>query len=151
MAYRQPLYISPTTLTDLTVIIIFENSAFPYHILTLDDFTEVDNELYNNTAVIGNCTFTIYSSGYQIETFNVVTTQITDKHITLTPTVYCSNISDGSNTYYIKDNYSRQLESNLLEILSYKADTWALDAKLNTADVWYDSTTSTLNIGVAQV
>jgi len=58
-----------------------------------------------------------------------------------------SQLSDGTNIYWVKDIDAR-------EILESKADSsdiqTQLDNKVNSSDIWYDSTTSTLYIGVPQ-
>lgn len=122
MAYRQQLYISPATLTDLTVIVKYENVDFPIRIATLDDFNVVGNELNIVFALASDCTITIYSQGYEVKTLNITIEDLEPKHIVLTPTFDYIKTSDGTNDYYVKDSYSRQFGNDLLDIVMTKAD-----------------------------
>ena len=122
MTYRQHLYISPATLTDLKVIIKYENTVSPIRIATLDDFNVVDNELHIGFSVLSDCTVTIYSQGYEVKTLNITSEDVEDEHIVLIPTSDYIKTSDGTNDYYVKDTYSRQFENDLLDIVMTKAD-----------------------------
>jgi hypothetical protein len=103
MAYRQQLYISPTTLTDLTVTIEYDNQELPSKTLTLNDFSIVDDELNSGFTVLNNCTVTIQSQGYETKTLNINIEDLEDKHIVLTPLLdYFSKVSDGTDTYFVK-------------------------------------------------
>ena len=175
MVYRAPLYITPTSLTNLTVFVESDIGNGIHKILTLDDFTLDNDKLkYNGVGYSVEATYKIYSSGYAPETVSVSSADTgTGVEVALTSVSNYSKTSDGTNTYYVKDAYARDMCSDIVDTQNVIADTQitlanntlsnvssidsnsavktALDTKLNTADVWYDSTTSTLNIGVAQV
>lgn len=103
MAYRQQLYISPTTLTDLTVTIEYDNQEIPSKTATLNDFSIVNDELKTSFALLDDCTVTIQSQGYETETLNITIENLEDKHIVLTPLLdYFSKVSDGTDTYFVK-------------------------------------------------
>ena len=103
MAYRQQLYISPTTLTDLTVTIEFDNPELPSKTLTLNDFSIVNDELNAGFTVPSDCTVTIQSQGYETKILNITIENLEDKHIVLTPLLdYFSKVSDGTDTYFVK-------------------------------------------------
>lgn len=55
--------------------------------------------------------------------------------------IFASQISDGTNSYWIKDIDAREILEEAQE---------QLDNKVNSSDIWYDSTSSTLYIGVSQ-
>lgn len=133
------LKIQPTTLTDLTVT----RSQYDQVIntLSLSDFTVQNDYLESNINFIAGDEATISSTGYQTQTITVVAPSTFNNAIVLVPLEF-SNIETNSVKYYCKDETAR---NSITDINT------ALDTKLNTADVWYDSTTSTLNIGVAQV
>jgi hypothetical protein len=136
MAYSATLKIQPNTLTDLTVIINDEGG----NTYTLSDFTVVNDNLEASISYGSiQTTMTISSTGYQTQTIRIHTNIANP--IILNPLEF-SNIETNSIKYYCKDETAR---NSITDINT------ALDTKLNTADVWYDSTTSTLNIGVAQV
>ena len=137
MVYKQQLYISPATLTDLKVIVKYVNMDLPIRIMTLDDFNVVDNELNIGFALVSDCTVAIYSQGYKVKTLNITTEYYEDKHIVLTPTSDYIKSSDGTNDYYVKDTYSRQFENDLLGIVQTKADT--ADIPTATSDLTNDS------------
>lgn len=73
-----------------------------------------------------------------------------------------SQLSDGTNIYWVKDIDAREMLETKADIsdisnfadkdLSNLSQTGQaiLDNKVNTSDIWYDSTTSTLYIGVPQ-
>lgn len=52
-----------------------------------------------------------------------------------------SQLSDGTNIYWVKDIDAREI---------LEETQGQLDNKVNSSDIWYDNTTSTLYIGVAQ-
>ena len=136
MAYSATLKIQPNTLTDLTVNIT--SSSLGNSTLTLSDFNIVGDNLEANIEYNRGDTMEIISTGYQTQTLNIY--QNISNIITLNPLEF-SNIETNSIKYFCKDETAR---NSIADIKT------ALDTKLNTADVWYDSTTSTLNIGVAQ-
>ena len=137
MTYSATLKIQPNTLTDLTVNIT--SSSLGNSTLTLSDFTVVGDNLEASITYKRGDTMEIISTGYQTQTLDIY--HNISNIITLNPLEF-SNIETNSIKYYCKDETAR---NSITDINT------ALDTKLNTADVWYDSTTSTLNIGVAQV
>ena len=137
MAYSATLKIQPNTLTDLTVNIT--SSSLGNSTLTLSDFTVVGDNLEASITYNQGDTMEIISTGYQTQTLDIY--HNISNIITLNPLEF-SNIETNSIKYYCKDETAR---NSITDINT------ALNTKLNTADVWYDSTTSTLNIGVAQV
>lgn len=117
MAYRKQIEITPSTITDLTVVV--KDDTF-FTTLTLDDFTLSDNILTGNLTVSNNnAPISIYSQGYEpiITTFGDLSNSIT-----LTQTSDYIKTSDGTNNYYVKDNYSRKFGNDLLDIVMTKAD-----------------------------
>lgn len=132
------LKIQPTTLTDLTVI--RSQYGEVKNTLSLSDFTAQNDYLESNINFIVGDEVTISSTGYQTQTITVEPSTFNNA-IVLVPLEF-SNIETNSIKYYCKDETAR---NSITDINT------TLDTKLNTADVWYDSTTSTLNIGVAQV
>lgn len=136
MAFSATLKIQPNTLTDLTVNIT--SSGLGNSTLTLSDFNIVGDNLEASIQYYQGDTMEIISTGYQTQTLDIY--HNISNIITLNPLEF-SNIETNSIKYYCKDETAR---NSITDINT------TLDTKLNTADVWYDSTTSTLNIGVAQ-
>lgn len=112
MAYRANLSIAPTTLTDLKITVI-DNTAFSkiYTLAdcTISDYIECEID-YTNSSTTAN----IYSPGYQVE--NIVLANYDGSVINLTPISDYSKTSDGTNTYYVKDNYERSLANDIYNI-----------------------------------
>lgn len=134
--FQGTLKIQPITLTDLTVT----RSQYDQVIdtLSLSDFTVQNDYLESNINFRIGDEATISSTGYQTQTITI--TAPFSNVIVLVPLEF-SNIETNSIKYYCKDETAR---NSITDINT------TLVSKLNTADVWYDSTTSTLNIGVAQ-
>ena len=136
MAYTTTLQIQPNTLTDLTVEVKRNLGVNTY---TLSDFTVSGDNLEGNITYFNTSNqVTISSTGYHTVVTDI--SAITNTVVTLD--LEFSNFEANSTKYYCKDETAR---NSITDINT------ALDTKLNTADVWYDSTTSTLNIGIAQV
>lgn len=136
MAYTTTLQIQPNTLTDLTVEVKHNLGVNTY---TLSDFTVSGDNLEGYITYLHTSNqVTISSTGYHTVVTDI--SAITNTVVTLD--FEFSNFEANSTKYYCKDETAR---NSITDINT------ALDTKLNTADVWYDSTTSTLNIGVAQV
>ena len=130
MAYRKQIEITPSTITNLTVV-VKDNTFFAT--LTLDDFTLDGNVLIGDLTVSdNNAPISIYSQGYEpiITTFGDLSNSIT-----LTPTSDYIKTSDGTNDYYVKDKYSRQFGNDLLDILSTKADSSDIPAAVTESTV----------------
>lgn len=113
MAYQQQLYISPTTLTDLTVTIEYDNQEIPSKTATLNDFSIVNDELKTSFALLDDCTVTIQSQGYETKILNITTEYYEDKHIVLTPLLdYFSKVSNGTDTYFVKAEVIKDQQNN---------------------------------------
>ena len=148
MAAPTTIRITPVTLTDLIIIVESTNSI---EVKTLADCT-VGALAITLSLATGSYNLRFYSQGYNVGILKNVSG--VGNQIELTPTSDYIKTSDGTNNYYVKDNYSRQFGNDLLDIVMTKADSsdiqTQLDNKVNSSDIWYDSTTSTLYIGVPQ-
>ena len=133
MASPITVQITPATLTELTIVI--ETSTF-IEIRTLADCTITETKITFSLEVpkYDNCTVKLFSTGYRPETIQPSGTSNT---VRLTATVDYTNTSDGTNIYYIKDDYSRQFENTLLELVQTKADSGLIPTK--TSDLTNDS------------
>lgn len=87
----------------------------------------------------GSFTLTITSPGCQGVSF--VADDSVEFDVFLKKYQLASQISDGTNSYWIKDIDAREI---------LEETQGQLDNKVNSSDIWYDNTTSTLYIGVAQ-
>lgn len=125
--------ITPATLTELTIVI--ETSTF-IEIRTLADCTITETKITFSleTPKYDNCTVKLFSTGYRPETIQPSGVSNT---VRLTPTVDYTNTSDGTNIYYVKDDYSRQFENTLFELVQTKADSGLIPTK--TSDLTNDS------------
>ena len=87
----------------------------------------------------GSFTLTITSPGCQGVSF--VADDSVEFDVFLKKYQLASQISDGTNSYWIKDIDAREI---------LEETQGQLDNKVNSSDIWYDNTTSTLYIGVEQ-
>ncbi len=109
--YSTQLYISPNTLTNLTVFVNFDD--IDYDVLDITAFTDdglrlVTNIRFNNYAIV-----TIYSPGYKPKT-------VTIDDYTVLYDIYLDAISEYSNinnSYYCKDDYNRNYAQSAFEYL----------------------------------
>lgn len=138
MAYSPQLNIRPAALTDLTITLTRNDEVI--ETWTLNDFVLINDSYWQGTITYETRydVITIESTGYQTQTIDIH--WLTDYNITLSPVEF-SNIETNSIKYYCKDVVARD---------SITGITTTLAEKVNTADIWYDSSTSTLYIGVAQ-
>lgn len=138
MAYSPQLYIRPAALTDLTITLTRNDEVV--ETWTLNDFVLIQDSYWQGTITYELRTdiITIESTGYQTQTIEIH--WLTDYNITLNPVEF-SNIETNSIKYYCKDVVARDSITDIETTLA---------EKVNTADIWYDSSTSTLYIGVAQ-
>ena len=148
MAAPTTIRITPVTLTDLIIIVESTNNI---EVKTLADCA-VGASAITLSLETGRYNLRFYSQGYNVGILENVSG--VGNRIELTPTSDYIKTSDGTNNYYVKDNYSRKFGNDLLDIVMTKADSsdiqTQLDDKVNSSDIWYDSTTSTLYIGVPQ-
>ena len=138
MAYRKQIEITPSTITNLTVVV--KDDTF-FRTLTLNDFTLDGDVLIGHLTVSdGDAPISIYSQGYEpiITTFDDLSNSIT-----LTPTSDYIKTSDGTNDYYVKDKYSRQFGNDLLDIVMTKADSSDIPAAIS--DLTDDTSTNPID------
>lgn len=151
MASPTTIRITPVTLTELTIIVESTN-GIEVKTLADCDITTSAITLTLPRPPYSNVNLKFYSQGYNVGILENVSG--IGNQIELTPTSDYIKTSDGTNNYYVKDNYSRKFGNDLLDIVMTKADSsdiqTQLDDKVNSSDIWYDSTTSTLYIGVPQ-
>lgn len=116
MATPTTIRITPVTLTDLIIIVESTNSV---EVKTLAD-CNVGALAITLSLATGSYNLRFYSQGYNVGILENASGL--GNQIELTPTSDYIKTSDGTNNYYVKDNYSRQFGNDLLDIVMTKAD-----------------------------
>lgn len=109
--YSTQLYISPNTLTNLTVFV--NQDDIDYDVLYITAFTDDGERLKTNIRFNNYAIVTIYSPGYKPKT-------VTIDDYTATYDIYLDAISEYSNinnSYYCKDDYNRNYAQSAFEYL----------------------------------
>lgn len=134
MATPTTIRITPVTLTELTIIVESTN-GIEVKTLADCDITTSAITLTLPRPPYSNVNLKFYSQGYNIGILENVSGL--GNSIELTPTSDYIKTSDGTNNYYVKDNYSRQFGSDLLDIVMTKAAKSVVDQNNTTNALKY--------------
>jgi hypothetical protein len=118
MAIPIVIQITPVTLTELAIIVESTNGI---EVKTLADcsITASAITLTLPRPPYSRVNLKFYAQGYSVATLENVSSR---GSIELIPTSDYIKTSDGTNDYYVKDNYSRQFGNDLLDIIMTKAN-----------------------------
>lgn len=128
MAIPTIIRITPVTLTELTIIVESTN-GIEVKTLADCDITTSAITLTLPRPPYRNVNLKFYSQGYNVGILENVSGA--GNQIELTSTSDYIKTSDGTNNYYVKDNYSRQFGNNLLDIVMTKADSSAIPTAIS--------------------
>lgn len=115
-------YITPSTINTITIVSTLSGE---------EETVGKTNGYFLLSGADIDQTFTISADGYQNATYSYTTVQSPDIYITMTPdVVYVSKLSDGTNTYYIKDSNALNSSDIVSSMDSSSSNSKAVGAKL---------------------